>query len=149
MRAINEVTLEWLHSFFAGGLGRGGSLGWLFISPVGALMCSHVEYCWVLVCHPSWSTYAQGHYKRIICAWGGGASKMQMVFISTTLSSDSDGEINCLTQYLDRFGVWIYQLCCKLRSCWWDWTLVGMAKAASRSCLTVLNLAGFYIWLLR
>lgn len=31
--------------FFLGELGSGGSLEWLFISPVGALMCSHVEYC--------------------------------------------------------------------------------------------------------
>ena len=96
MRAINEVTLEWLHSFFAEGLGSGGSLGWLFISPVGALMCSHVEYCRVLVCHPSWSTYGRGHYGWIICASGGGVSKMQMLFICTTISSDLGGEINWL-----------------------------------------------------
>lgn len=48
---------------------------------------------------------------------------MQMIFICTTISSDLDGEINFLTQFVAKVGVWIYQLCCKLRSCWWDSTV--------------------------
>jgi len=31
--------------FLQGELKSGGSLGWLFISLVGAFMCSQVEYC--------------------------------------------------------------------------------------------------------
>lgn len=46
MRAINEVTLEWLHSFFAGRIWEWRQFGVAVHQPGG---CTHVLPCGVLL----------------------------------------------------------------------------------------------------